>query len=79
MQEVIRKQFKECTVLTIAHRISTVLDYDKIMVIERGRLLEFDSPESLLKNDKTKLYEMMKETIKWIYKYKVFFYFILRI
>lgn len=64
MQEVIRKQFKECTVLTIAHRISTVLDYDKIMVIERGRLLEFDSPESLLKNDKSKLYEMMKETIK---------------
>ncbi|XP_044749788.1 probable multidrug resistance-associated protein lethal(2)03659 [Coccinella septempunctata] len=64
IQQVIRKQFKDCTVLTIAHRISTVLDYDKIMVIDSGRLIEFAKPDILLKDNTSRLYEMIYEKNK---------------
>ena len=46
-----RKQFADKTVLTIAHRINTVLDSDRILVLNKGEVSEFDSPSSLLKNE----------------------------
>ena len=48
IQEVIRTKFKNCTVLTIAHRLKTVIDYDKILVLDQGQAVEFDSPRVLL-------------------------------
>eukprot|EP00127_Corallochytrium_limacisporum_P000576 Clim_evm3s20 gene=Clim_evmTU3s20 len=48
IQEVVREQFTDCTILTIAHRIDTIMDYDKILVMDSGRLVEFDSPDVLL-------------------------------
>ena len=47
IQEVIRSKFKDCTVLTIAHRLKTVIDYDKILVLDQGQVVEFDSPSVL--------------------------------
>jgi ABC-type multidrug transport system ATPase subunit len=54
---MIRSAFSDCTVLTIAHRLHTVLDADKIMVLDKGILMEFDSAENLLKADDTVSFE----------------------
>ena len=48
IQEVIRTKFKDVTVLTIAHRLDTIIDYDRVMVLENGRVVEFDQPSALL-------------------------------
>ena len=53
-----KKLFKNKTVLTIAHRINTVIDYDKILVMDKGCIIEFDEPQNLLKNNKSLFYKM---------------------
>lgn len=50
LQRVIASAFGDKTVITIAHRISTILKYDRVMVLEKGEVKEFDSPQTLLKN-----------------------------
>ncbi|OEH77248.1 multidrug resistance-associated protein [Cyclospora cayetanensis] len=47
IQETIRKDFRECTVITIAHRIDTIVNYDRVLVLSEGRVEEFDSPRVL--------------------------------
>ncbi|RLN87100.1 hypothetical protein BBJ28_00022786, partial [Nothophytophthora sp. Chile5] len=47
IQRSIREEFRECTCLTIAHRINTILDADRILVMERGGVGEFDTPQAL--------------------------------
>ena len=50
IQEVIRHKFKDSTVLTIAHRLNTIMDYDKVLILDGGRMVEFDKPEILIQN-----------------------------
>ncbi|KAJ2007298.1 hypothetical protein GGI04_001576, partial [Coemansia thaxteri] len=51
IQESIRKEFKDCTVLTIAHRLNTIIDSDRVLVLDKGQIAEFDTPKTLLARD----------------------------
>ncbi|KAI8342382.1 multi drug resistance-associated protein MRP [Chlamydoabsidia padenii] len=61
IQETIRKQFKHATIITIAHRINTVMDSDRILVLDKGSILEFDTPQALLADKESSFYSMSKE------------------
>lgn len=61
IQKTIRSEFKECTVLTIAHRLNTIMDSDKVIVLDRGEVTEFASPTELLENPKSAFYSMAKD------------------
>ncbi|KAL7641520.1 UNVERIFIED_CONTAM: hypothetical protein RMT77_007391 [Armadillidium vulgare] len=51
VQNTLRIKFSDCTVLTIAHRINSIMNSDKVMVMDGGKLVEFASPHDLLKNE----------------------------
>lgn len=54
IQKTIRESFKDFTVLTIAHRLHTIIDSDRVMLLEKGELVEFDSPQGLLSDKGSK-------------------------
>ncbi|CAD5115099.1 DgyrCDS4110 [Dimorphilus gyrociliatus] len=61
IQKTIRSEFASCTILTIAHRLNTIMDYDKVVVMDKGQIIEFNSPNSLLKNKNSVFYSMAKD------------------
>ncbi|CAG2240979.1 ABCC1 [Mytilus edulis] len=61
IQQTIKQEFADCTVITIAHRLNTVMDYDRIMVLDKGEIMEFDSPNELLKNTDGLFYQLAKD------------------
>jgi ABC-type multidrug transport system fused ATPase/permease subunit len=48
MQRLIRKKFARHTIIAVAHRLETIMDFDKVAVLDAGRLVEYDSPYALL-------------------------------
>ena len=61
IQQTIRQEFADCTVLTIAHRLITILDSTRILVLDKGSVVEFDSPDTLLANDQSIFYSLAKD------------------
>lgn len=61
IQETIRAEFKEKTILTIAHRLDTIMDSDRVLVLDKDRVKEFDSPASLLADTSSEFYSLCKE------------------
>jgi ABC-type multidrug transport system fused ATPase/permease subunit len=55
---MLRRQFEKVTVLAIAHRLETILDFDKVLVLDQGHVAEFDSPSVLLANPSGKFRAM---------------------
>ncbi|XP_070538062.1 ATP-binding cassette sub-family C member 4-like isoform X3 [Ptychodera flava] len=62
IQQTIRTRFKHCTVITIAHRLNTVMDSDRILVMSEGRIVEFDEPHLLLQDKKGQLWQFVSQT-----------------
>ncbi|KAG1673338.1 Multidrug resistance-associated protein 4 [Nymphon striatum] len=62
IQNTIRTKFKDFTVITIAHRIHTIIDADVIMVIDNGNIIEMDSPKNLVQNKDGHFYKTILET-----------------
>ncbi|XP_023935367.1 multidrug resistance-associated protein 1 isoform X2 [Bicyclus anynana] len=61
IQKTIRSEFASCTVLTIAHRLNTIMDSTRVMVLDRGQLVEFAPPQQLLQDKSSIFYSMAKD------------------
>ncbi|KAG1670801.1 Multidrug resistance-associated protein 1 [Nymphon striatum] len=61
IQETIRKQFHDCTIITIAHRLNTIMDSSRILVLSDGEIVESNTPSALLENKDSIFYGMVKD------------------
>ncbi|XP_012274704.1 probable multidrug resistance-associated protein lethal(2)03659 [Orussus abietinus] len=67
IQRTIRTKFARCTVLTVAHRLNTIMDSDKVLVMDKGRIAEFDHPYALLQDSYSNFNSMVRETGRAMY------------
>jgi ABC-type multidrug transport system fused ATPase/permease subunit len=65
IQRTIREELQGTIVLTIAHRLNTVLDYDRVLVLGDGKVIEFDAPGALLKNQGGVFRTMCRASSDW--------------
>ena len=62
IQKTIKTTFVNNTVLTVAHRLNTIIDMDKVLVMDAGRVVEFDEPYTLLRDITGVFHSMVKQT-----------------
>ncbi|XP_058800160.1 probable multidrug resistance-associated protein lethal(2)03659 [Phymastichus coffea] len=68
IQRTIRSKFAACTVLTVAHRLNTIIDSDKVLMLDKGRLVEYNHPYLLLQNQNSPFSLLVKETGQTMYE-----------
>ena len=64
IQDMLRSEFRETTILTIAHRLETIMDYDKIVVMDKGQLAEMGTVEQLMEIEDGIFKSMVEEDKK---------------
>jgi ABC-type multidrug transport system fused ATPase/permease subunit len=62
IQKAINQILNESTIITIAHRIKTIINYDRIMTLENGEIVNFDTPQNLLKDKNSLFYELYSKS-----------------
>ena len=60
VQSIIKQHFSQATILSIAHRLESIADFDKILVLDAGEMVEFDAPSVLL-SDPTSAFSQLVE------------------
>ena len=60
IQATIRKEFADSSVLTIAHRLNTIMDNNRVIVLDQGKIAEFDTPDNLLARKDSIFYGMAR-------------------
>ncbi|XP_031269972.1 putative ABC transporter C family member 15 isoform X2 [Pistacia vera] len=64
IQETIREETSRCTVITVAHRIPTVIDNDLVLVLDEGKVAEYDSPAKLLESNSSSFSKLVGEFLR---------------
>ena len=59
IQKLIYEEFEGATVLTIAHRLNTIIKSDKVLHLAKGRVLEFDSPQALMADENSHFSQLL--------------------
>ncbi|CAG8473230.1 8866_t:CDS:10 [Racocetra persica] len=67
IQKTIRTEFNWATLLCIAHRLRTIIDYDRVLVLDRGKVAEFDTPYNLLQNKNSVFRHLCEESNEFEY------------
>ncbi|RZC32181.1 hypothetical protein BDFB_015030, partial [Asbolus verrucosus] len=62
IHETIHKNFASCTVFTIAHKLQSVINADKVIVMDKGEIIEYDDPVNLLQNKEGVFYKMVQKS-----------------
>lgn len=62
IQKTVREEFAECTRLTIAHRLNTIVDSDRVLVLDKGKVAEYATPAELVSNPSSIFTSMINET-----------------
>jgi len=58
MQKIIRERFSNYTIIAVAHKLDSILDYDKVALLDEGKVVEFDAPYDLLSQSSSAFYKL---------------------
>lgn len=64
IQKLIHEEFVDSTVITIAHRLNTIMGSDKVLVLSHGQVVEYDAPQTLMNDPTSQFSELLKEIKK---------------
>lgn len=61
IQKLIKESFKDCTMIVVAHRLQTIIESDRVLVLDTGKVAEFDTPSELRKNPESHFAKLINE------------------
>lgn len=61
IQQMLKRELSDSTIITVSHKVQSLLESDKIIIMDRGQVVEFDTPRALLKNSSGVFYSMLQD------------------